>query len=67
MAKTRLPKANIEWTKIRPGMCVRDVGNAFVAEIKKGKKAVVFWGGRDAREAQSFLKSRAQTKVYCAR
>lgn len=66
MAK-RMPKANIDWTKIRPGMCVRDEGRYFTVQVTKKKRAVAFWSSADARRAQLDLSHRASTAVYCPR
>lgn len=51
----RIPKKNVEWTQIPKGTKVVDCGHLYVAKLKSGS-AVVFWGSRDASQAQTTLK-----------
>lgn len=61
----------IEWTQIRPGMCVELKGKPgaqhYVAHVTKRRRAVVIWESRYAREAQRFLNARARSGAYCKR
>ena len=56
-----LPKANIEWDKVPESACVEDRGNVYIAHLRSGKKAVVFWGSQDARKAQASLWARSRS------
>lgn len=56
-----LPKANIEWNKVPNTACVEDRGNVYIAHLRNGKKAVVFWGSQDARAAQADLWARSRS------
>lgn len=55
MAKKRSPTRNVFWKDIPKGACVEDRGHLFVATMPGGKKAVAYWTGQDAREAQRTL------------
>jgi len=63
MAKRRMPKANIDWTRLPA--CIQDRGTHYVALISGKRPAVVFWSSADARSAQADLARRAKTAVYC--
>lgn len=61
MATTKkTPKANIEWKKVPAGACIEDRGHLYVAHLPSGKKAVVFWGSQDAKQAQATLWARTR-------
>jgi hypothetical protein len=53
-----MPKANIEWNKIPASACVEDKRTHYVAHTGR-KSAVVFWGSRDAKQAQATLWARS--------
>ena len=59
MARKVLPKANVEWSKIPASACIEDRGNVYVAHMGR-KKAVVFWGSQDAKQAQATLWARSR-------
>jgi hypothetical protein len=65
--KGKMPKANIDWARLPMKVCVEDRTTYYVARVPGKPPAVVFWGGADARAAQSDLARRAQTGVYCKR
>jgi len=52
------PRANIEWNKIPAGACIEDRRTHYVAHMGR-KSAVVFWGSRDAKQAQASLWARS--------
>ncbi len=52
------PSANVYWRDLPAGACVVDRGNLFVARMGR-KSAVIFWEGRESREAQQALTRRA--------
>lgn len=58
--KKRTPMLNVYWKDLPTKACVEDRGHLFVATRRDGKKAVVFWEGRDASVAQRFLAARAR-------
>ena len=62
MAKT-LPKANIWWKDVTRGACVTVERGAFVVKTANNRKAVAYWSGQDAREAQRYLNSLRKCKV----
>ena len=53
-----MPKANIEWNKIPASACVEDKRTHYVAHTGR-TSAVVFWGSRDAKQAQASLWARS--------
>ena len=64
-----MPKANIEWSKLPASACIEDRRTHYIAHLRGGKRAVVFWGSRDAKEAQASLwaRSRSSANVRCMR
>ena len=65
---TKVPRANIEWSKIPKTACIEDRGNLYVAHMGR-KSAVVNWSSHDAKQAQATLWARTQTgaNIKCVR
>jgi hypothetical protein len=54
-----MPKGNIEWNKVPKSACIEDRGRFYVAHMGR-KKAVIFWGSTDAKQAQATLWARSR-------
>lgn len=58
-----MPKANIFWRDIPLTSEVVDRGHYYEVTDLRGKKAVAFWTGQEARAAQQALARRAKGKA----
>lgn len=62
-----MPEKNIYWRKIQPKDRVEEAGKPktryWVVHLASGGKALAFWDGQEASEAQSFLDKRAKRRV----
>ena len=62
MAK-KLPAKNIYWREVNRSACVTVERGAFVIKTANNRRAVAYWTGQEAREAQRYLKSLTRCKV----
>ncbi len=60
-ANNPAPSKNIYWKDIGPGDRVELKGHVYVVTKPSGKRAVAFWEGREAHEAQRWLESRRKS------
>jgi hypothetical protein len=58
MQSNPTPSKNVYWRDIKPGDAVELKGHVYVVTKARGGKAVAYWEGREAREAQRFLEAR---------
>lgn len=54
-----MPEANIYWRDVKDSMRVVELPHYFKVIASDGTEMVAFWTGQEAREAQQWLKKRA--------
>jgi hypothetical protein len=65
--KPKYPEANTFWTDIGPADVVTDEGKLWVVTTPEGKRSVACWNGKEAREAQAWLRRRAMKDAWLRR
>lgn len=58
--KKRTPSKNIEWTRVPSNATVEMKGHMYIVTLPDGTRAVPYWGGNDAAQAQRFLDARVR-------